>query len=155
MGACCGWSTRRNVQVSSSVATIVAEVDDSYCTTISVCVDSPYAMTGGIRPIDSPYARHKSKKLQEAGAKGPDGQRGTLSELDLLVGDVLYFNHRVGLATCAVILEGPTVLQSLDMGGRSFTLIEWPRPSRWGSCSDRKYSRACHRGLILEWKSRG
>ena len=35
------------------------------------------------------------KKLREAAGKGPDGQRATLSELDLLVGDVLYFNHRV------------------------------------------------------------
>ena len=46
-----------------------------------------------VRPVDSPYAREKRK---EAGGKGPAGQKGAqLSELDLLVGDVLYFNHRV------------------------------------------------------------
>lgn len=46
-----------------------------------------------IRPVDSPYALEKKK---EAGRKGPAGQKGAhLSELDLLVGDVLYFNHRV------------------------------------------------------------
>lgn len=41
--------------------------------------------------------------MREAGGKGkgkgkgPDGQKeAPLSELDMLIGDVLYFNHRVG-----------------------------------------------------------
>lgn len=50
------------------------------------------------RPLDSPYARAKldEKRQGVAGRKGLDGQKEMgLSELDLLVGDVLYFNNRV------------------------------------------------------------
>lgn len=55
------------------------------------------------RPVDSPYAREKmraaggkGKPKKKGKRKGPDGQKeAPLSELDMLVGDVLYFNHRV------------------------------------------------------------
>ena len=40
--------------------------------------------------MDSPYAREKMKEASGNGQKGP-----SLSELDMLIGDVLYFNHRV------------------------------------------------------------
>lgn len=51
--------------------------------------------------MDSPYARAKLEEKQRKrrglpGGKGLDGQKEVgLSELDLLVGDVLYFDSRV------------------------------------------------------------
>lgn len=80
------------------------------------------------RPVVSPYAR---QKMMEAGSKGkgkggkgkkgPDGQKGApLSELDMLVGDVLHFNHRVsneyvvrhghGVSACLAFLKTTGVL---------------------------------------------
>lgn len=48
--------------------------------------------TSCLRPVDSPYARVKMREREALG----NGQKGpSLSELDMLIGDVLYFNHRV------------------------------------------------------------
>lgn len=53
------------------------------------------------RPVDSPYVREKMREASGNGQKGPP-----LSELDMLIGDVLYFNHRVsGLAQVPPRLE--------------------------------------------------
>lgn len=59
------------------------------------------------RPLESPYARAKMAERGD-GKKGLDGQRRKveLSELDLLVGDVLYFNSRVSHDECS----GPPLL---------------------------------------------
>lgn len=57
------------------------------------------------RPVDSPYAQEKLKeKLDARGGRAPAGQKEVgLNELDLLVGDVLYFNSRV----CSAFVVGP------------------------------------------------
>lgn len=46
--------------------------------------------------MDSPYAREMREA--RANGKGPDGQKApALSELDMLIGDVLHFNDRVSV----------------------------------------------------------
>ncbi|CAM9732626.1 unnamed protein product [Hapterophycus canaliculatus] len=87
------------------------------------------------RPVVSPYAR---EKMREAGGKGkgkrkgkgPDGQKeAPLSELDMLIGDVLYFNHRMGVLASNIQKKMP-LPQAVDIGEEVNKLAE---DVKWGS----------------------
>ncbi|CBJ31071.1 expressed unknown protein [Ectocarpus siliculosus] len=78
------------------------------------------------RPVDSPYAR----EMREArvNGKGPDGQKAPpLSELDMLVGDVLHFNDRMTVLASKIQKKMP---QTVDVGEEANKLAE---DVRWGS----------------------
>ncbi|CAM9149560.1 unnamed protein product [Ectocarpus sp. 13 AM-2016] len=78
------------------------------------------------RPVDSPYAR----EMREArtNGKGPDGQKAPpLSELDMLIGDVLHFNDRMTVLASKIQKKMP---QTVDVGEEAKKLAE---DVKWGS----------------------
>eukprot|EP00903_Cladosiphon_okamuranus_P008396 g8072.t1 len=74
------------------------------------------------RPVDSPYAREKMREASGNGQKGPP-----LSELDMLIGDVLYFNHRMGVLASKIQKKMPL---AVDIGEEVSKLAD---DVAWGS----------------------
>ncbi|CAM9652980.1 unnamed protein product, partial [Ectocarpus fasciculatus] len=78
------------------------------------------------RPVDSPYAREMREA--RANGKGPDGQKApALSELDMLIGDVLHFNDRMTALATKLQKKMP---QTVDVGEEANKLAE---DVKWGS----------------------